>query len=51
VISKAASRAFRLGSKPSFVLGDSMHPSVKWAEEDAGVDQDELTKVLIISFC
>lgn len=24
-----------------------MHPSVKWAEEDAGVDPDELAKVLI----
>ncbi|XP_076891591.1 uncharacterized protein LOC143543042 isoform X1 [Bidens hawaiensis] len=43
----AASRAFRLGSKPGFALGDSMHPSVKWAEEDAGVDSDELAKIKI----
>ncbi|XP_076935572.1 uncharacterized protein LOC143602295 [Bidens hawaiensis] len=43
----AASRAFMLGSKPGFVLGDFLHPSVKWAEEDAGVDQDELAKIKI----
>ncbi|KAI3799128.1 hypothetical protein L1987_34418 [Smallanthus sonchifolius] len=43
----AASRALRVGSKPDFVLGGTLHPSVKWAEEDAGVDPDELAKIKI----
>ncbi|PWA41133.1 Nucleotide-binding, alpha-beta plait [Artemisia annua] len=42
---KAAARAFRVGSKPDFVLGGTLHPSVKWAEEDNEVDPDELAKV------
>ncbi|KAJ0729518.1 putative heterogeneous nuclear ribonucleoprotein Q acidic [Helianthus annuus] len=43
----AASRAFRVGSKPGFVLGDTLHPTVKWAEEDAAADPDELAKIKI----
>ncbi|KAL8193477.1 hypothetical protein R6Q57_026612 [Mikania cordata] len=43
----AAARAFRVGSKPDFVLGGTTHPSVKWAEEDARVDPDELAKIKI----
>ncbi|KAK9061768.1 hypothetical protein SSX86_018951 [Deinandra increscens subsp. villosa] len=43
----AAARAFRVGSKPDFVLGGTSHPSVKWAEEDARVDPDELAKIKI----
>nr|XP_043631789.1 uncharacterized protein LOC122603211 isoform X2 [Erigeron canadensis] len=43
----AAARAFRAGSRPGFVLGATLHPTVKWAEEDAGVDPDELAKIKI----
>ncbi|PWA72502.1 Nucleotide-binding, alpha-beta plait [Artemisia annua] len=39
-----AARAFRVGSKPDFVLGGTLHPSIKWAEEDNEVDPDELAK-------
>ncbi|KAJ0535031.1 putative RNA recognition motif domain, nucleotide-binding alpha-beta plait domain superfamily [Helianthus annuus] len=40
------SRALKVGAKPNFVLGGTLHPSVKWAEEDAGVDTQELAKHL-----
>ncbi|KAI3808636.1 hypothetical protein L1987_24593 [Smallanthus sonchifolius] len=43
----AAARAFRVGSTPGFVLGDTLRPCVKWAEEVAGVDPDELAKIKI----
>lgn len=43
----AAARAFRVGSKPDFVLGGTLHPSVKWAEGDPEVDPDELAKIKI----
>ncbi|XP_071735100.1 uncharacterized protein [Rutidosis leptorrhynchoides] len=43
----AAARAFRAGSRPDFVLGGTLHPNVKWAEEDTGADKDELAKVKI----
>lgn len=43
----AAARAFRAGSKPDFVLAGTLHPSVQWAEEDPGVDPDELAKIKI----
>nr|GEV51054.1 nucleotide-binding, alpha-beta plait [Tanacetum cinerariifolium] len=42
-----AARAFRAGSKPDFVLGGTLHPTVKWAEEDNEVDPDELAKIKI----
>ncbi|KAF5803212.1 putative RNA recognition motif domain, nucleotide-binding alpha-beta plait domain superfamily [Helianthus annuus] len=41
------SRALKVGAKPNFVLGGTLHPSVKWAEEDAGVDTQELAKIKI----
>ncbi|KAM0002356.1 putative heterogeneous nuclear ribonucleoprotein Q acidic [Helianthus debilis subsp. tardiflorus] len=43
----AAARALKVGAKPNFVLGGTLHPSVKWAEEDAGVDTEELAKIKI----
>ncbi|PWA88042.1 Nucleotide-binding, alpha-beta plait [Artemisia annua] len=43
----AAARAFRAGSKPDFVLGSTLHPTVKWAEEDNEVGPDELAKIKI----
>ncbi|XP_076901004.1 uncharacterized protein LOC143555319 [Bidens hawaiensis] len=43
----AASRALKAGAKPDCVLGGTLHPSVKWAEENAGVDPDELAKIKI----
>lgn len=43
----AAARAFRAGSKPDFVLGGTLHPSVQWAEEDTEADPDEIAKVKI----
>lgn len=46
-ISQTAARAFRAGSKPDFVLGGTLHPSVQWVEEDPEVDPDELAKVFI----
>ncbi|XP_042755246.1 uncharacterized protein LOC111920081 isoform X3 [Lactuca sativa] len=42
-----AARAFRAGSKPDFVLGGTLHPSVQWVEEDPEVDPDELAKIKI----
>ncbi|GJX40184.1 FACT complex subunit SSRP1-like protein [Tanacetum coccineum] len=38
-------RAFRAGTKPDFVLGGTLHPTVKWAEEDNQVDHDELARI------
>ncbi|KAI7741419.1 hypothetical protein M8C21_000879, partial [Ambrosia artemisiifolia] len=43
----AAARALKFGSKPDFVLGGTLHPSVKWAEEEAGADLEELAKIKI----
>ncbi|KAK1410178.1 hypothetical protein QVD17_36713 [Tagetes erecta] len=43
----SAARAYRVAAKPDFILGGTLHPSVKWAEEDAGVDPDELAKIKI----
>ncbi|XP_071706929.1 uncharacterized protein [Rutidosis leptorrhynchoides] len=43
----AAARAFRAGSMPNFVLGGSWHPSVKWAEVNPEVDENELAKIKI----
>ncbi|XP_076932306.1 uncharacterized protein LOC143597794 [Bidens hawaiensis] len=43
----AAARALKAGAKPGFVLGGTLHPSIKWAEENAGVDSDELAKITI----
>ncbi|XP_024984001.1 uncharacterized protein LOC112519906 isoform X2 [Cynara cardunculus var. scolymus] len=42
-----AARAFRAGSKPDFVLGGALHPSVQWAEEDTEANPDEIAKVKI----
>lgn len=46
---QAAARALKAGAKPGFVLGGTLHPSIKWAEENAGVDSDELAKVFTYS--
>lgn len=43
----AAARAYRAGSRPEFVLGGNLHPSVEWAEEDAEIDPKELAKIKI----
>ncbi|KAJ9540592.1 hypothetical protein OSB04_027098 [Centaurea solstitialis] len=42
-----AARAFRAGSRPDFVLGGTLHPSIQWAEEDTDTDPDEIAKVKI----
>ncbi|GJW12601.1 hypothetical protein Tco_1578428 [Tanacetum coccineum] len=44
VLSKHA-RAFRAGTKPDFILRGTLHPTVKWAEEDNEVDPDELSRI------
>ena len=43
--SQAAARAYRLGSKPDFLLAANCHPVVKWAEEEPEVNPEELAKV------
>ncbi|KAK6913331.1 Heterogeneous nuclear ribonucleoprotein Q acidic domain [Dillenia turbinata] len=43
----AAARAYRVGSKSDFLLGNHWHPVVEWAEEEPEVDPDELAKVKI----
>ncbi|XP_034706734.1 polyadenylate-binding protein 7-like isoform X2 [Vitis riparia] len=42
----AAARAHRMGSKSDFLLGDSWHPVVEWAEEPE-IDPEELAKITI----
>ncbi|PSS33659.1 APOBEC1 complementation factor like [Actinidia chinensis var. chinensis] len=43
----AAARAYRLGSKPDFLLAANCHPVVKWAEEEPEVNPEELAKIKI----
>ncbi|KAM0024245.1 putative nucleotide-binding alpha-beta plait domain superfamily, RNA-binding domain superfamily [Helianthus debilis subsp. tardiflorus] len=43
----ATARTLKVGAKPNFVLGGTLHPFVKWAEEDARVDTEELAKIEI----
>ncbi|GKE08222.1 hypothetical protein Tco_1411773, partial [Tanacetum coccineum] len=41
----SSARAFRAGTKPDFILRGTLHPTVKWAEEDNEVDPDELSRI------
>lgn len=34
-----------MGSKPDFVIGGYLHPTVQWAEEEAEADPTVLAKV------
>ncbi|CAK9186022.1 unnamed protein product [Ilex paraguariensis] len=43
----AAARAYRVGSRPDFLLGGNLHPVVQWAEEELETDPKELAKVTI----
>lgn len=36
-----------MGSKPDFVIGGNLHPTVQWAEEEAEVDPTVLAKIKI----
>ncbi|KAG9140108.1 hypothetical protein Leryth_021132 [Lithospermum erythrorhizon] len=45
--SQAAARAYRAGSAAEFVLAGTVHPSVKWAEEESETDPEELAKIKI----
>lgn len=47
--SQAAARAYRLGSKPDFLLGNC-HPVVDWAEKEPEIDPEELVKVVFFFF-
>ncbi|KAJ8637400.1 hypothetical protein MRB53_011667 [Persea americana] len=42
----AAARAYRLGSKPDFLLGNC-HPVVDWAEKEPEIDPEELVKIKV----
>eukprot|EP00268_Persea_americana_P044315 TRINITY_DN447_c0_g1_i1.p1 TRINITY_DN447_c0_g1~~TRINITY_DN447_c0_g1_i1.p1 ORF type:complete len:472 (+),score=85.10 TRINITY_DN447_c0_g1_i1:1191-2606(+) len=44
--SQAAARAYRLGSKPDFLLGNC-HPVVDWAEKEPEIDPEELVKIKV----
>ncbi|CAN6477285.1 unnamed protein product [Victoria cruziana] len=43
----AAARAYRIGSKPDFQLGDDWHPIVDWAEKEAELDPEEMAKIKV----
>ncbi|KAF3786638.1 putative RNA-binding protein 46 [Nymphaea thermarum] len=43
----AAARAFRIGSKPDFRLGDDWHPIVDWAEKEAELDPEEMARITV----
>nr|XP_010939344.1 probable RNA-binding protein 46 [Elaeis guineensis] len=43
----AAARAYRLGSKPDFLLAGNWHPVIDWAEKEPEIDPEEMAKIKV----
>ncbi|KAG1347820.1 APOBEC1 complementation factor-like [Cocos nucifera] len=43
----AAARAYRLGSKPDFLLAGNWHPVIDWAEKEPEIDPEEMAKTKV----